>query len=122
MKRQRILVVAVLGVGAGLAGCFHADGSGGPGQPRDAKMAPAGVELADWRQRCRTNMDCDANYRCIVPAGASIRNGVCGVVVDQEGVRLTSRARAVPGCEVRQDCPLPFSCLKVSTLDGLCVK
>jgi hypothetical protein len=86
-------------------------------------MAPAGVELADFRQRCRTDLDCDAGSRCIVPAGASIRNGVCGSLVDHEGVRLSARtARAVPGCAVRQDCPLAFSCLKVSSLDGLCVK
>jgi hypothetical protein len=91
---------------------------------RDAvAMAPAGVELSDFRQHCRTDLDCDAGYRCIVPAGASIRNGVCGTVVDHEGVRLSSRAaRAVPGCSYRQDCPLAFSCLKVSSLDGLCVK
>ncbi|HEY8207506.1 MAG TPA: hypothetical protein VIG99_08500 [Myxococcaceae bacterium] len=86
-------------------------------------MAPAGVEVSDYRQHCRTDLDCDSGARCIVPAGASIRNGVCGTVVDHEGVRLSSRvARAVPGCIVRQDCPLAFSCLKVSSLDGLCVK
>ena len=38
------------------------------------------------------------------------------------GVPLALSARAVPACRARQDCPLPFSCMKVSSLDGLCVK
>ena len=122
MRRLQILVVAVVGC-AGLSGCFH-EGSGGGGEPmRDVvTMAPAGVELSDWQRRCRTDLDCDAGFRCILPAGASIRNGVCGTVVDHEGVRLNRRTRAVPACDVRQDCPLAFACLKVSSLDGLCVK
>jgi hypothetical protein len=117
-----VSVVMAVG-GAGLAGCSHTD-EGGPGPMRDAvAMAPAGVEMSEYRQQCRTDMNCEAGYRCIVPAGASIRNGVCGTVVDTEGARLTARSgRSVPGCSVRQDCPLAFSCMKVSSLDGLCVK
>lgn len=104
-------------------GCSHT-GDGDPGPLRDAvSMAPAGVEMSEYHQQCRTGLDCDAGFRCIVPAGASIRNGVCGTLVDHEGARLSARvARAVPACTVRQDCPLAFSCLKVSSLDGLCVK
>jgi hypothetical protein len=113
---------AVVAMGAGLVGCTHTDESGPPTQEA-ASLAPAGVEVADFRQHCRTDLDCDAGFRCIVPAGASIRNGVCGNLVDHEGVRLSARtARAVPACTVRQDCPLAFNCLKVSSLDGLCVK
>lgn len=125
MRRLKTLAVSVVMAvgGAGLVGCSHTDESG-PGPLRDAvSMAPAGVELSEYRQQCRTDMDCDAEFRCIIPAGASIRNGVCGTLVDHEGVRLSARtARAVPACTVRQDCPLAFSCLKVSSLDGLCVK
>lgn len=124
MNRLRdLVVVAVMAAGGtGLVGCSHTDESQPPMHDAVA-MAPAGVELSDFRQRCRTDLDCDSGYRCIVPAGASIRNGMCGTVVDHEGMRLTARtARAVPSCTLRQDCPLAFSCLKVSSLDGLCVK
>lgn len=125
MRRQRILaVMAVVGV-CGQLGCARGDGgpgTGGSGPMHEATSLAAGVELADWRQRCRTNIDCGAGSGCIIPAGASIRTGVCGTVVDHEGVRLAVRARSVPACFVRQDCPLAFSCLKVSSLDGLCVK
>ena len=125
MRRLRTLAVSVVMVvgSAGSVGCSHTDESS-PGPMRDAvSMAPAGVELSDYGQRCRTDMDCESGYRCFIPAGASIRNGVCGTLVDHEGVRLaTHSARAVPSCSVRQDCPLAFSCLKVSSLDGLCVK
>jgi hypothetical protein len=119
---RRLQILAVVMGSAGLLGCLHEDGGGG-GPFRDVvSMAPAGVELADWQLRCRQDLDCGAGFRCIIPAGASIRNGVCGTVVDHEGVRLSKRTRAVPGCVFRQDCPLAFSCLKVSSLDGLCVK
>jgi len=122
LKTLAVSVVVVAG-GAGLVGCSHTD-DGGAGPMRDAvSMAPAGVEVSDYRQRCRTDLDCDAGFRCIVPAGASIRNGVCGTLVDHEGAQLRARtAHAVPACRVRQDCPLAFSCLQVSSLDGLCVK
>jgi hypothetical protein len=121
VRRLQILAVVVVGSGW-FSACFHEEGGGG-GPLRDVvAMAPAGVELADWHLRCRTDIDCGAGFRCIIPAGASIRNGVCGTVVDHEGVRLAKRPRAVPACVVRQDCPLAFSCLKVSSLDGLCVK
>ncbi|HVE82188.1 MAG TPA: hypothetical protein VND93_05050 [Myxococcales bacterium] len=116
------MAAVVGGAALGLTGCSHMDGGGGAGPRESLAMAPAGVEVTDFHQQCRTDMNCEAGYRCIVPAGASIRNGVCGTVVDQEGARLTRSSRAVPSCVVRSDCPLAFSCMKTSSLDGLCVK
>jgi len=89
--------------------------------PFVASSLPPPVQAASAGS-CVMNSECSFPARCIKAPGN--RTGVCGVEVDEAGVRTYQNTGTAMGCRFNTDCGVGFTCQREqgSSRPGVCVK